>query len=134
MLQLDVLTRNARLDAVEVAIGPNPILRIRSGPPPANTAAARSGTVLATANLPTDWMQAAAGASKAMSGSWADNAADALGQAGHYEILEATGTTVKLQGTVTNTGGGGDMEVSNVNFAAGQEFSVTSYVWNEPNG
>lgn len=133
-IQIDVLTRNARLDATEAAIGPNPILRIRTGPPPANTAAARSGTVLATVNLPADWMQAAAGASKAMSGAWADNSADAAGTAGHYEILESTGTTVKLQGTVTATGGGGDMTVDNVVFAATQEFSVTEYVWNEPNG
>ena len=132
-IQLDVLTRNARLDAVETAIGANPIMRIRSGAAPANTAAVRSGTVLATINLPADWMQPASGGNKAMSGTWADNSADAAGVAAHYEIIDSGGTC-KLQGTVTLTGAGGDMTVENVNFAAGQAFSVTAYQWNEPNG
>jgi len=132
--QLSTTVRNARLDAVETGIGTTPLLRIRTGAQPASCAAARSGTVLATLTLPSDWMAAASSGTKAMSGTWSDASADAAGTAAHYEIMDSTGTTCHLQGSVTATGGGGDMEVDNLVFASGQGFSITSYVWNEPNG
>jgi hypothetical protein len=132
-IQISVAVQNARLDAVETAIGASAILRIRSGAAPSNVAAADAGTVLATINLPADWMAAASGGVKAMSGTWTDAAADAAGTAAHYRIY-TSGGVASLQGTVTATGGGGDLTVDNVVFAAGQAFSVTSYVWNEGNG
>lgn len=132
-IQLSLAVRNARLDAVESTIGTAPTLRIRSGAAPANTAAARSGTVLATIVLPTDWMSAAAGGAKAMLGTWEDNSADAPGTAAHWDITGTDGV-VGAQGTVSATGGGGDMEVDNVVFAAGQRFTITTFSLNEPNG
>lgn len=132
-LQFDTSVRNARLDAIEAQIGPSPIMRIRTNAVPANCAAADTGTVLATINLPADWMQAAAGASKQMSGSWADSAADAAGTALHFRIYDSGGVC-RAQGTVSATGGGGDMTVDNVVFAVGQQFTVTSFTINEPNG
>ena len=125
-LQLSVAVRNARLDAIETATGVSAILKIRSGAQPASCATADSGTVLATCSLPSDWMAAAASGSKAMSGTWSDASADAAGTAAHFRIYASDGTTCHLQGSVTATGGGGDMEVDNTSFAAGQAFSVTS--------
>jgi hypothetical protein len=58
-VQQSVTVRNAKLDAVETAIGVSPVLKIRTGAPPANCAAADTGTVLATCTLPSDWMAAA---------------------------------------------------------------------------
>lgn len=132
-VQLSTAVRNARLDAIEAIIGPNPIMRVRTGAQPANTAASRSGTVLATINLPSDWMQAASGGSKALSGTWSDNSADAAGTAGHFEIMDSTGTTCHLQGSVSATGGGGDLQVDNVVFAAGQQFNVTAFALTDAN-
>jgi hypothetical protein len=132
-IQFSTRVRNARLDAIETAIGNGPTLRIRSGAMPANTGAARTGTVLATIALPADWMLAAAAAVKNMSGTWSDSAADAAGTAGYFDITAAD-ATVDVQGTVTATGGGGDMELDNTVFAAGQAFSVTNFSINEPNG
>ena len=126
-LQYSVAVRNAGLDSRETAIGASPVLKIRTGAPPASCATADSGTVLATLNLPADWMAAAAGGTKAMSGSWADAAADAAGSAGHFRIYANDGVTCHAQGTVTATGGGGDMTVDNINFAVGQAFSVTGF-------
>lgn len=126
-VQYSVAVRNARLDVVESTIGTSPLLRIRTGAPPANCAAARSGTILASCTLPADWMAAASAGSKAKSGTWEDTSADAAGTAGHYEIMDSTGTTCHEQGTVTATGGGGDMTVDNASFAAGQAFTVTAY-------
>lgn len=132
-IQLSTAVRNARLDAIETAIGTSAVLKIRSGAAPANVAAADSGTALATIALPSDWMAAAASGQKAMSGTWADSAADASGTAGHYRIYASDGTTCHMQGTVTTTGGGGDMEVDSTSFSVGQQFSVTSFTLNEPN-
>lgn len=126
-LQYSVAIRNARLDSDEAVIGASPILRIRSGAPPANCAAARSGTILASITLPADWMAAASAGSKSKSGTWQDLTADAAGTAGHYEIMDSTGTTCHEQGTVTATGGGGDMTINNTSIAAGQTVEVTAY-------
>lgn len=126
-LQYSVPVRNARLDAVETQIGVSAVLKIRTGAPPASCATADSGTVLATCSLPSDWMAAASGGTKALSGSWADASADAAGTAAHFRIYASDGTTCGIQGTVTATGGGGDMTVDNAVFALAQAFSVTSF-------
>lgn len=133
-LQLSDAVRNARLDAIETAIGASPILKIRTGAPPANAATADSGTVLATLTLPSDWMAAASGGTKAKAGTWQDTSADASGTAAHFRIYASDGTTVHMQGTVTATGGGGDMTVDNAVFAAGQSFTVTGFTLTEANG
>ena len=132
-LQLSVAARNALLDAIETATGTLAILKIRTGAPPATCATADSGTVLATASLPSDWMAAASSGTKALSGTWQDASADAAGTAGHFRIYDSAGTTCHLQGTVTATAGGGDMTVDNVVFAAGQTFNVTSFTLTAPN-
>lgn len=119
--------RNARLDAVETAIGTSAVLKIRTGTPPANCATADSGTVLATLSLPSDWMAAASAGAKAKSGTWQDTSADNTGTAAHWRLYASDGTTVHAQGTVTATSGGGDMEVDNTSFASGQSFTVSSF-------
>lgn len=133
-LQLSVATQNARLDAIETTIGVSAVLKIRTGAVPANCAAADSGTVLATLSLPSDWMAAAASGSKAKSGTWQDASADATGTAAHFRLYASDGTTCHAQGTVTATGGGGDMEVDNTSFAAGQSFTVTTFTITDGNG
>lgn len=124
-IQVSVALRNAANDAYETATGASPILRIRTGAPPANNAAARSGTVLATINLPADWLTASSAGVKAMSGTWSDNAADATGTAGHFEIMDSAGTTCHWQGTVGVSAA--DMIVDSVAFVAGQQFNVTAF-------
>src|SRR3990172_3378096 len=126
-LQLSTTVRNARLDTVESTISTSAILKIKSGSAPADCATADSGTVLATLTLPSDWMAAASSGSKAKSGTWEDTSADASGTAAHFRIYDSGGTTCHIQGTVTVTGGGGDMTVDSVSFTAGQSFTVTTF-------
>lgn len=132
-IQFSTTVRNARLDAIETAVGTSAVLRIRTGAPPANVATADSGTVLATLNLPSDWMAAASGGTKALSGTWQDSSADATGTAGHFRVYASDGTTAHIQGTVTATGGGGDLTVDNTSFAAGQSFTITSFTFTDGN-
>lgn len=126
-LQYSVAVRNAKLDAVESTIGTSAILKIRTGSAPATCATADSGTVLATCSLPSDWMAAASSGTKAKSGTWEDTSADNSGTAAHFRVYASDGTTCGIQGTVTATGGGGDMTVDSTSFTAGQAFSVTSF-------
>lgn len=124
-LQYSTTVRNAKLDAVETAIGTAPVMRIYSGSAPANPAAAATGTVLAEITMPSDWMAAAASGSKAMSGSWQDLSADAGGTPGYFRIWNSGVTTCHVQGTAGTTGT--DMILSSGTLTAGQSFSVTGF-------
>lgn len=126
-LQLSTSVRNAMLDVVETTIGASAILRIRTGTVPSTCATADAGTVLATLNLPSDYMAAASGGSKAKTGTWEDTSADATGTAAHWRLYDSGGTTCHAQGTVTATGGGGDMTVDSTSFTSGQSFTVTAF-------
>ena len=125
-LQLSVAARNAGLDAYETAVGVSAKLDIYSGSPPANCAAADTGTILATLSLPSDWMANASGGSKGLAGSWTGTGS-AAGTAGYFRIKDSTNTTCHMQGTVTLTGGGGDMTMDNTNIASGQSITVNSF-------
>jgi hypothetical protein len=131
-VQLSTAVRNGRLDAIETVIGTSAVLKIRSGAQPADCATADSGTVLATINLPSDWAAAASGGSKAKSGTWQDLTADATGTAGHYRLYASDGTTCHEQGSITATGGGGDLTLDNTSIAAGQTVTITT--WTKTDG
>jgi len=130
-LQFSAAVRNARLDAIETTIGATAVLKIRSGSVPADCATADAGTVLATLTLPSDWMAAASGGSKAKSGTWQDTSADATGTAAHFRIYDSGGTVCGLQGTVGV--GSGDLQVDSVSFTAGQSFSITGFTITDGN-
>ena len=132
-IQFSAAVRNARLDAVETATGATAVLKIRTGTVPATVATADAGTVLATLTLPSDWMAAASAGAKAKAGTWEDTSADAAGTAAHFRLYASDGTTAHIQGTVTATGGGGDMTVDNVVFALAQAFTVTSFTLTDGN-
>lgn len=132
-IQLSTTVRNARLDAIETAIGTSAVLKIRTGAPPADVATADSGTVLATLSLPSDWMAAASSGSKAKSGTWQDASADATGTAAHFRIYASDGTTAHIQGTVTATGGGGDLTLDNTSIASAQSVTITGFTLTDAN-
>jgi hypothetical protein len=127
-LQYSVAVRNARLDAVESTTGTSAKLEIRSGSVPANCAAADAGTLLASMTLPSDWMDAAASGTKSKAaGTWQDASADATGTAGHFRVKDNGGTTCHIQGTITATGGGGDMTLDSTSITASQQVTITSF-------
>jgi hypothetical protein len=132
-IQLSTAVRNARLDAIETTVGTSAIIRIRTGAAPANCATADSGTILAELTLPSDWMANASGGTKALAGSWQDLSANNTGTAAHFRLYDSAGTTCHLQGTVTATGGGGDMEVSSTSFTAGQSFTINTFTLTDGN-
>lgn len=132
-LQLSVPVRNARLDAIESTISTTPILRIYTGAPPADCAAASSGTLLAEMTLPSDWLAAASSGSKALAGTWQDASANANGTAGHFRIFNSGDTTCHVQGTVTVTGGGGDLTLTSTTIVATEPIAITSFTLTDGN-
>ena len=126
-IQLSDAVRNARLDALETAVGATAVLKLRTGAQPATVATADSGTVLATLTLPSDWMSAASGGTKALLGSWRP-----LSQGGETAST-SNGTTAHMQGTVTATGGGGDLTLDNVVIAAAQNITITGFTLTDAN-
>jgi hypothetical protein len=133
-LKYSTSLRNARLDLVESHISTTPKLRVYSGTAPTNPVDAATGTLLADVILPSDWLAAAASGTKAKSGTWADSSADGTGTAGYFRIWDSAGTTCHIQGTVTITGGGGDMTFDSLSFTAGQSFTVTAFTLTAGNG
>lgn len=124
--QLSTNVRNAMGNTFESTVGTGPLLRIRTGAPPANCAASRTGTILVSITLPSDWLNAASNGQVTKLGTW-QGTASATGAAGYFEILDSTGTTCHAQGTVTITGSGGDMTVDNTSIATSQTVTVTSF-------
>ncbi len=98
-IQLSTPVRNAMLDTVESTIGTSARLRIYTGAMPANTAAAATGTLLITLDLPSNWMADAASGEKTIAGSWT-GAAGAAGTAGYYRIWNNGITACGEQGTI----------------------------------
>lgn len=130
-IQLAVATRNARLDAIETEIGTAPILKLRSGAPPANCAAADSGTVLCSITLPSDWLAAASAGAKAKAGTWSGTASGGGGTIAHFRIYDSGGSTCHMQGTAAT--GSGDMSCDNAVVADGQAVTVTGFTLTDAN-
>ena len=131
MLQFSTALWNAMLDAVETAIGPSPTLQLRTGNMPASGDTASAGSVVATMALPSNWMADAASGSKAKLGTWQDTNADTSGTIGHFEI-RSSGGTPGLRGSVTLTGGGGDIQLDQVNLNASQSVTITAFNLTKP--
>jgi hypothetical protein len=133
-LQYSPTVRNARLDVVESTIGTSAIARIYSGSKPAATTDAATGTMLSEMTLPSDWMAAASGGSKAKSGTWSDATANATGTAGYFRILDSTGTTTHIQGECTDTAGAGPLKLSTTAIVSGEPVTIVTFTLTEGNG
>lgn len=105
------------------------LLQFRSGAPAGPNAAA-GGSLGAEVTLPVTPWAAAAVKSKAKSGLWSVAATGAITIA-HYRLKNAADTE-REEGTVTATGGGGDMTVDNTSLAVGQTVTVTTFTRTAP--
>lgn len=128
-LAFSAAVSNARLDAIETAIGVTPYLRVYSGTAPADCATALSGnTLLAEFVLPSDWLLAAVYNFKAGSGvPWWDTLANATGTASFFRIYASDGVTCHMQGNITGTGGGGTITFDNVNITANDAVVISAF-------
>jgi hypothetical protein len=132
-IQFSTALRNAMVDALESATGTAPSIRLRTGPQPANCAAADSGTVVISYTLTADWSAAAVNGVKTFNGPpVATGPATGQGTIAHYRVYAANGTTCHMQGNVTVTGGGGDMTCDNINANVGQAVTIDAWTMTAP--
>jgi hypothetical protein len=125
--------RNAQLDAITTFAGNGAKLRIYTATQPATGAAITSQTLLAELTCGTPFAAAASAAALTLSSITQDASADATGTATWFRIVKADGTTHVMDGTVTATGGGGDLTLTTTSIVATQPVSVTSFVINRGN-
>ncbi len=118
--------RNAMNDARESAWGASPKIRLYTGAAPANCATAPTGTLLWEAAMPADALTASSVGTKTLTAP-ASAAAVAAGTIGYARIYDSAGATCHGQGTVTATGGGGDVTVDNTNVASGQTVTLNTF-------
>ena len=131
-VQWSTTVRNAVLDAWETGMGTAAKIEIRTGAQPANCAAAATGTLLVTYSLASDWAASASAASKVLNSLPIAGTAGAAGTAGYYRFTDTAGTNCHEQGSITATGGGGDMTVDNTSIASGQAVNITGYTKTAP--
>jgi hypothetical protein len=120
---------NAMVDALTDLIDGGTV-EIRSGAKPANPADAATGTLLATLTLPTPSFGAAASRAATV-GAVAATTGSATGTAGHFRA-KSSGGTAYVDGTVTATGGGGDLELDSVSVVSGESVDITGGTWQIP--
>lgn len=121
---LSATLRNALLAGYETTFTAGS-LKFRSGSKPAAITDPSTGTVGATITLPADCFTAPSGGSVSKNGTWSV-AASASATIAHYELCDSGGT-VHERGSVTTTGGGGDLTVDNITTEVGQTVTVTSW-------
>lgn len=130
-IQLSVLGRNARLDAIEVEAGTDAILKLRTGAQPADCAAADSGTVLCSITCPADYWATAASGSKVKAGTWQGTAIGGGGTIAHFRLYKSNGTTCVMQGSCGI--GAGDLQLDNTVVVDGQTIIVTLFTITDAN-
>jgi hypothetical protein len=135
-LQFSETLRNARINQFESTIGSTPKLSLYGGSMPSACADADSGTLLCEITLPSDWMTAAALGVKSKSGTWSgtgDAGAGVGTNTTHFRLRNSAGSIVHCQGNVTATGGGGMMEMDDIEVISGQPVTVTTFTLTEGN-
>ena len=121
-IQHSTATRNRMRDAYVAAFPASAVLDLRSGAP-AGVGGAAGGTLLASITLPATPLSSGTG-QVTLNGTWQDTNANASGTVGHYRLTDGTDIEV---GTVTVTGGGGDLTLDSVSVTAGQTVTISSW-------
>lgn len=130
--------KNFNLDSGwKTAMNTTGVIDIYTGSAPGPDAAV-TGTLLGTLGLAATAFGAAASGVSTAGAISSDTSADATGTAGYWRMRlsgDATGisTTLKrLEGTVTATGGGGDMQLNSVSIALGGTIALTAMTYTHP--
>lgn len=134
-VRLSTAARNASTNGVVLLVDAGPAagtLKIYTGAQPATADTAETGTLLATVVL-TDPAFGASATGTASAGDPPAVNPVATGTAGWFRIEDSTGANV-LDGSVTATGGGGDLQLSNVSLAPGISTDITSLTYTTPAG
>jgi hypothetical protein len=123
--------RNARADAITTFTGGSALLRIYNGSRPATGGTAT--TLLAELTCNATFAPSASGGVLTLNAITADSSANATGTASWFRIVKSDGTTHVMDGSVTATSGGGDLELDSTSIVAGGNVSITTRTITEGN-
>jgi len=123
-IQYSTTLRNNKLDQVESTIGTGTILKILTGSVPNSPATIDSGTTLVVMTLPSDWMAAASGGTKAKQNTWQVSAVG-TGTCGYFRVYDSTAGTCHVQGTCGQ--GSGDLSFDNSSVNSGQVVTINTF-------
>lgn len=128
---------DAVVDLVDGGAGAG-LLRIYSGTIPTDADTALGAQVLLAELTMSDPAFGAAadanpGGRATASAITGDTSANATGTASFYRMVDSNGVTI-VQGSVTATGGGGDLQLNSVAIQSGAAVTVTSFTLTMPEG
>lgn len=131
-IHLSTAAQNAACNGiVDLIDGGSPgTIKIYSGSQPANANTTPAGTLLATIT----WANPAFGNASSGVATATDPAAvnaSATGTAGCFLVEDSTGANV-FDGSVTATGGGGDLTLSTTSLVSGSPVDITSFTFTVP--
>lgn len=127
--RLNTALRNILADATASQFN-NGIIEIYTGTQPATANDAPTGTLLATVELSNPAFSSAASGIASKSGSWTAIAVS-TDDAGWFRMKSSDGLVVK-DGSVTATGGGGEIELSNITITTGSVVVINSATITQP--
>lgn len=134
--RLATATRNAACDAVVDLLDGGPAagtIKIYTGSQPATANDAVTGTLLATITLADPAFGASASGVATLAGTPLSATGVAAGTAGWARLADSTGATV-MDGSVTATGGGGQIELATTTISVGVTVQITSGTVTMPAG
>lgn len=134
--RISTAARNAAVDAITALLnagaGPG-YIELRTGAQPASVGAAATGTLLATSLLDDPAFAAAAAGTGAAAGLPNSATGVAAGDAGWFRAYDDNDVAI-IDGSVTATGGGGDMELNTVTISIGVTVNITAWTITMPAG
>lgn len=136
VMRLSTTLRNALAAAITATIDGGPAagyVEIRTGSQPATANTAASGTLLGTLTLSDPSFGAPSTGVITANTVTGDTSADASGTAGWFRAYDSTGAAVE-DGSITATGGGGDMTIASTSIVAGGTINITGWTITIPAG
>lgn len=131
-VSLSTAARNGELDAITVALGSSPLLRIYNGTPPATAGTALSGnTKLAELAMSATPFPAASAGVLTANSITTESSADSTGTASFYRLYKSDGTTCVAQGSVGTSAS--DLNLNTTSIVAGGPVAVTSFTYTAGN-
>lgn len=129
--RIGTTTRDSQADAL-ADLYDGGSLKIYSGSQPATADTAPTGTLLVTITLPTPAFGASSSGVAAKAGTWSAVAsAGAPTNAGYFRI-KTSGDSFPIDGAITATGGGGELELDNISILSGQTVTINSFTLTQP--
>lgn len=129
-VNISTQARNDAGDAIvdlidQGSTNPNGYMEIRTGAKPATPQATITGTLLATMNFSLPAFGNFSSGISLANPIADDTNVDETGVASWFRIFDRDGNSI-MDGDITETGGGGDIEFDNINFIKGGVVAITS--------